>query len=456
MRVEFVASDGGQASLTWGQRSIWRPIQALPQSSSSFNFKRVLTLNQGVTVELAALALQRLIERHQSLRTHFIAGEPPQQRVETSGTYEVEVVDLAIADVADAARAAALRLASTAFALETEWPLRVAFVQAEGLVRSIALATSHVATDFFAVELLVAEFRTFVTTAGALPPPLWQPLAQAEFEASPLGLRRSERSLQHWRKHLSLAPERVFAGEPSRGEPIPFQTWTLTSSALVWATQILAERTRTSASTVLLTGSALVLRAVSRRKHAVLKVIAGNRYSPREQALVAPTCNNGLFVCSPEGGDVAAEIVRSHRDAIAAYMSAAYDPDALIELTAQMARQRGAPLDLSAYFNDARLGKEWPGVPSDRMSREEQARLRAESQLALTSSLPEHDMTFCMTVFAPLETDAVAAVTLLADTRCLSADACRRSLLGFEELLCEAALRSVEIDEIPTFIQPRA
>lgn len=451
LSVEFHAASGGQAPLTWGQRSIWRPLQALSKSSSSFNLKRVVPLSEGVGIDVAASALRQLIERHQSLRAHFIGGERPQQRVEASGSYQVELLDVAGCDVADAAASAVLRLAGTPFDLETEWPARIAFIVVAGNVQSIAVAISHVGTDFFGLGLLVAELRTLLS-GGVLPSePSWQPLSQAELEASPNGLRRSQRSLQYWRKQLAAAPERIFSAEPGRGEAVPFQTWALTSPAVAWAAQILAERTRTSSSTVLLAASALLLRAVSRRERAVLKLIASNRFSPHEQALVAPTCADGIFVCAPEGGDVASAIVRSHRDATLAYMNAAYDPDALSELTAHVARERGAPLDVSAYFNDARIEKEWPRVPVSRMSRVELERLRSQRKLELIGSLPEHDMSFCVTAFS--DVDALGGVTLLADTRRLSAAACQRSLLGFEALLCEAALRPVGVDEIPALLE---
>jgi hypothetical protein len=451
LRVEFLSSNGGQAPLTWGQRSIWRPLQVLTESSSSFNLRRVIVLDQAVTVDFAASALRRLIERHQSLRAHFFDGEPPQQRVEVSGYYDVETVNVASASVLEVARSAVQRLAGNAFKLEVEWPARIVFVGADGVVQGIGLVLSHVGTDYFALGRLVTDFRGLLGGVGLPPEPLWQPLEQADAEASDAGLRRSERALRHWQKHLSAVPERVFATQQGDGEQVRFQTWALVSPAVIWAAQILAERTRTSSSTVLLTASALLLRAVSRRDKVVLKLIAGNRYSPQEQALVAPNCGNGIFVCAPEGGDVAAAIVSSHRAAAAAYMNASYDPDALIALVEQMERERGARFDLSAYFNDARICKEWPTVPNGRISRDEMSRLLSQSKLELVGSLSQHDMTFYVTVFSSSET--VSTVTLLADTRWLSADSCRRSLIAYERLLCEAALRSVEIGEVLAFVE---
>lgn len=456
LRVDFLCSDGAQAPLTWGQYSIWRPIQALPQASSSFNFKRVLPMvPRAVTVDFAAAALRQLLERHQTLRAHFFPGKPPQQRVENSGAYEVEIIDVLAVNAAEAAQAVAQRLASVAFDLETEWPARFAFIRVEGMVQSICLATSHVATDFFAIERLLADFRELL--AGVTPPrPEWGPLAQAELESSPAGLRRGRRSLEHWRKYLSVAPERMFSGEPGPGEPLPFQTYALTSPAIAWAVPILAERTRASSSAVLLTAAALVLRVVTGRQKAILKIIVGNRFSPQDEALLAPTCNDGIFVCAPESGDVAAAIARAHRDAIETYLNASYHPDGLIELTQEVARERGAPIDLSAYFNDARLGKEWPAVPNARISREEMNRLRTQSDTVLLDSLPEHDMSYCVTVVPDKGPEPAAVIRLLADTHWLSADVCRQCLLGFEELLCETALRSVAIDEVASFFPPRA
>jgi hypothetical protein len=282
------------------------------------------------------------------------------------------------------------------------------------------------------------------------PEPLWQPLAQAELETSPTFARRSRRALEHWRKHLPAAPERVFATEPGPGEPLPFQTWDLTSPAIAWAAQIVAEQTGTSTSTVLLTAAALVLRAVSRREKVVLKLISANRFSAQEMALMAPNCGDGIFVCAPEFEDFAAAVVRAHRGARVAYLHASYDPQALLDLVADFERERGAHVDLTAYFNDARLSGELPGVPTDRRTRDQMNRLRAQSQLELTGSLPQHDMTYCITAF--FSGDAVG-LSLLADTRWLSPDACQRSLLGFERLLCEAALRPVEIDEIGAFVE---
>jgi amino acid adenylation domain-containing protein len=435
VRAPFAGADSGDAPLTWGQQAMWRPLQWFGEASADFNIKRVLRLGRPVPVSAAVAAWTELVLRHQVLRTLVTDdGTGPRQRVQASGDYPLELQE------GDADETAVV-LAKAAFDLTAEWPVRVALLTADGQVAAFAVAASHAVLDGWAVELILAECRELLESDQPLPTVGWQPLDQAAYEESPAGQRRAEQALAFWRGRLPEAPQRLFAGPDLDGGELPIVRWRMESTAIAAAAAALAQRTGTSSSTVLLAATGLVLGAASGRDDVVLKLIAGNRYTPRQKELAAQAAQDAIYVFRPGGRDVLAAVTRCYRDSTESYFHATYPPDDLAELL----RTAGAGRDLSAFFNDARMGRDWEPTLPDAPTRADLDRLRSATTVEQDAALAKHDMTFY--VHVPYLAEG-CAVNFLADTRKLSPAACLRVLRGIETLLCEAVLREVAVSEI--------
>ncbi|WDZ83812.1 AMP-binding protein [Micromonospora cathayae] len=445
VQARFSGASVGSAPLTWGQAAMYRPMQWFGEASRDFNIKRVLRLTTPVPADRVTTAWSHLVLRHQVLRT-LTTDEPdgPRQHLCADGAYLPLVRDTTAAELSETADATAAELAATAFHLDREWPVRWALLRVDGLVEAVAVAASHVSLDGWSLELLLAELRTLVDGERALPAPGWQPLDQAGYEASPAGQRRARQSLTYWRERLPAVPQRIFDGPEHDGGPLPVVTWRMESTAVAVAAAALAERTGTSSSTVVLTAALLVQAALTGRDRAVVKLIAGNRNTPRQRQLATGIAQNALLVFDVGTGDVDDAVRRCYRDSTESYFHATYPPEALDELIAA----EGGRADLSVYFNDSRMGRDFD-VPAGTPDRATLTELAARTTVRQVAAVARHDMTFFL---AMPHLAGGCALHLLADTRRVPATVSVRALRGIETLLCEAALRPVPVRDVAALL----
>ncbi|MFG1810666.1 condensation domain-containing protein [Streptomyces sp. NPDC049040] len=438
------SAEPGEGPVTWGQLHMWHPMLRYGAGFATLSLRQVLPLPEpGVAPADCLAAIRRLVETHQSLRTRFAdRSGGVRQSVAGEGAHLVEVYE-AGGHVSDGAFAAAAerrarKLAAEPFRHSHEWPARFGLVCRGGRVRAVAVVCSHVAFDAGAADLVGADLLRILGGRPAAPGRVWQPLDQAAYERSERGRREDARAMRHWRARLAEVPDT--APRPPYDPPAapPIQQWWLTSNALAAASVDVAARTRTSSSAVLLTVAATALSAIRGRRTVPLKLITGNRFAEPRQRLAASTAQDGLMVF--ERADVGLDdAVRDvYRRSTSGYMRAQYDPDSLTALTRELDAARRHPLDLTGYFNDARLSHEWdiPGGP----------RARSERGPAFVRGYDSNDMTFCL-VLAQQGRDC--QVSLLADTRRLPADRIPRLLSGLESLLCTAARGDVALSTVP-------
>ncbi|MEU7981796.1 AMP-binding protein [Micromonospora sp. NPDC049081] len=445
IQARFAGAPTASAPLTWGQVAMYRPMQWFGEASKDFNIRRVLRLTAPAPAERVTAAWSELVLRHQVLRTLMTDdGDGPRQHLRADGTYPPLVRDTTADALPQAADDAAAELAGAAFQLDREWPVRWALLRVDGLVEAVAVAASHVSLDAWSLELLLAELRTLVDGERALPAPGWQPLDQAGYEASPAGQRRARQSLAYWRARLPAVPHRIFDGPEHDGGALPVVTWRMESTAVAAAAATLAERTGASSSTVVLTAALLVQAALTGRDRAVVKLIAGNRNTPRQRQLATGIAQNALLVFDVGDGDVEDAVRRCYRDSTESYFHATYPPEALDDLIAA----EGAQADLSVYFNDSRMGRDFD-PPADTPNRAALAELAAHTTVRQLTAVARHDMTFFL---AMPHLAGGCALHLLADTRRVPAAACLRALRGIETLLCEAVLRPVPVRDVAALL----
>ncbi|WP_055588178.1 condensation domain-containing protein [Streptacidiphilus griseoplanus] len=443
------SAQGGDGPMTWGQLHMWRPMQWYGSAFASLSIRQVVPLAApGVPLDECLGALRRLVEANQTLRTRFTERSAgPRQTVAAEGAHLVELYQLGeggggtAAAVEAVADRRARKLAAEPFRHSHEWPVRFALVCRGRRVLAIVMVCSHVALDGWAVERLTDSLRRLLSGGTAAAGDLWQPLDQAEYEKSEQGRRQDARAMRHWRARLAGVPDT--APRPPdgvRADP-SVQQWRLTSTALAAASLELAERTRTSSSTVLLTLAAAALCAVRAQPTVAMLLITGNRLTERQQQLMTSTVQDGLLVF--DWADVSLEdaVREVYRRSTSGYMRAQYDPDSLVALTDELDRSRRHPLDLTGYFNDARLGLDWrinhPAEGAHPYSRQDPAFVR---------SYERHDMTYCLSL---AQHGPHCQVSLLADTGRLPQDRIPVLLKGLESLLCSATAGEVGLSEVP-------
>src|SRR5688572_3165563 len=100
--ADFRGDRAVSAPLTWGQYAIWKAIVALAPGDAVLNQQRLLTVPSRAecAVDDVAIAIGKLISRHESLRTRIsdVGGEP-RQEVMLSGRLPLTIVDCDRVDV---------------------------------------------------------------------------------------------------------------------------------------------------------------------------------------------------------------------------------------------------------------------------------------------------------------------------------------------------------------------
>lgn len=433
--------------MSWGQAAIWKWLPWFGEDAASFNMTRIVHPPSDTDVAAALAAVGAVVAAHQVLRSRFGDGpDGPYQEVHGTGVVDVLLVDVPpgpeTATVAVAADVAA-ELSGKSFQHGDEWPVRIAVGVSAGVCRFVVLALSHLAVDWSALELLVADLRG--RFAGPVPAPAWQPLDQARYERSPAGLRRGATALERWRAALSTLPPSMFDYPPVEPTRPRFQRLCLSSPALAMAADRLATANRVSTSSVLLAAVALCLSALSGRQECVLRIIVSNRHDERRRGLVAATAQNGVFGLDSAPADLTEAIRLSYRSGLVAYASGHYDPAALSDLIAEVGLDRGAHFDHIAYFNDVRGRDRWPEVDAAGLTPARLAELRDRTVVSHDAAWESYDVKFFLAVEPA---DDRALVYLLADTAYVPLPVVERLLRGIETVLVEAAFRPVAVPEV--------
>ncbi|WP_440087013.1 condensation domain-containing protein [Streptosporangium sp. LJ11] len=448
--VEFAGARGGVAPLTWGQASIWRLTTWRGDDDPYFNMPWTLPVYGRRDLDVVLGAVRRLFERHETLRTNFRPGvDGVVQHVARCGRLVVEIVEVGgrVRPMA-VAREVADGLAAEVFDYAGGLPVRCAVVTVEGRPRAVAFGVSHLAADGGALDLLAADWRALLAgTEGS--DPGWQPMDQAFFEREGAGAERGERAFRHWRAVLEEAPRSMFDYPPAVAEKPRFIRVRMESVALGVAAEALAARWRVSSASVLTTASAVLLSALTGHRRVVMQLIAANRHDPRIGVLVGPAAQDGIFTLDvPPGGTLAGATRAGHRQALTAYRHALYEPLRLMAMREDLGRERGGPIDLSAYFNDTRGGGDWPDLPAVEPPGDPAAiaALTARTTFSPAGSWEHVDATTVQ--FITGQARDACELHLLADTAYLPRTTVYALLRGMETLLVRAVAADVPLDTV--------
>jgi hypothetical protein len=352
--VAFDGGDSGTADLTWGQQDTFA---AMRRENNSFNVGFWLPLADGTTVSDVADDLRFLMCRHQALRTRlaFTGDGRPQQVVAEAGDVPLEVVDAGAADPARVAEEVYQRYVAHVFDETREWPIRWAVVISGGVATHMVPMISHLVVDGASMGLMLAELaaRDRVSGSAAAPVAGLRPLELARWQSSADGRRKSEAALRHWERLLLTIPARRFGRSPDRRQ-LRFWQLEYNSPASHLAARLIAARTGTSTSTVLLAAFAVAIAQVTGISPSVVQVMVSNRFRRDMTSTISQ-----LALAAPCVIDVAADsfdevVRRAWQRVIGIYKLSYYDPVRREELIARISQERGEEIDLSCTFNDRR------------------------------------------------------------------------------------------------------
>jgi len=282
--VAFTGERAGEGPLTLGQLNIHMWLSRMPE-----HFYAILCVEfpvpEVVSVGDVAEAAAVLIARHESLRTSYVPGEQPRQRVAASGVQLLEVCSLGEGQWGPRDRPAVAE-ALTRWLRESpdpgRRPVRLAVAVTPGAgdqVIACAAAFSHLAVDNGSIEVLKHDFAELLgDPARRQPgPPGHQPLDQAELEATPAERRKADTALDYLQEQARRMPRFLYAvpGARAGGDPLAVE---LSSVAAAMAVQRVAARTRTSRSSIVLAAICAVVARRANYRELVVPISSGNRF----------------------------------------------------------------------------------------------------------------------------------------------------------------------------------
>ncbi|MFE2040285.1 condensation domain-containing protein [Streptomyces sp. NPDC059477] len=436
---------------------MWNLIQRRMPDSAFYHQLHPVVLPLGSVWPEVCQVLGELVGRHESLRTVYRVGADGvlRQEVIRSGSFMVEALPAAgAAGVGDIIAEWGAGARRGAFDHAVDLPFRAAVVCHDGEPVHGVLFVSHMAADLTGLRVLEAEITRLLTAhvrgvAAGPPPPSRQPVEQAAFEESERGRRLLARADRYWDEQLAAMPSTMFPGAATVPEDAlpPFYSAVLTSRAVALALPVLAERHRTSSSTVLLAVVALLLARRAGLPRCALRLLTANRTDQELRGTVANLHQEVLAVVDTNGRTVA-DVMRSARvAALRAYANGLYDPGRAERLVEKHERERGERLDLSCCFNDARSIRE-DRPPTGRATPADIRKAAAESRIGHDDELHEAERFFLV-----IHDDVPDRVRIIlgADPRVLPPEAVRAFLTAVEQLLVSFAADEVAFTE-PTSV----
>jgi hypothetical protein len=282
--VKFTGGRAGEGPLTLGQLDIYNWLSHAPDHVYAILCAE-LPVPGVVSAGDVAEATGVLIARHESLRTTYVPGEPPRQRVAAAGVQLLEVCSLGEGSWGPRDRPAVAE-ALVRWLRESpdpgRCPVRMAVAIAPGAgdrVIACAARFSHLSVDHGAIEILKRDFAALLGDPAGRPAsrPGHQPLDQAELEATPAERRRADAALDYLREQSWRIPRCLYAlpGARPSGESLVAE---LSSVAAAMAVRQVAARTRTSRSSIVLAASCAVVARRASYPELVFPVVSSNRF----------------------------------------------------------------------------------------------------------------------------------------------------------------------------------
>ena len=365
--VEFAGERAGEGPLTLGQLNIYNWLTQDPGNVYAILCAE-LPVPEVVSADDVAEAIGALIARHESLRTSYVPGEQPRQRVAAAGIQLLEVCSLGEGPWGPQDRPAAAE-ALVLWLRESPDParpmVRVVVAIAPGAgdrVIACVAAFSHLAVDHDAISILKRDFAGLLGDPGRRPAgrPGHQPLDQAALETTPAERRRADAALDYLREQSRREPRCLYAlpGATTNGESLVVE---LASVAAAMAVRQVAARTRTSRSSIVLAAICAVVALRAGYRILVFPVSSSNRFERHLVDYVGALAQVPIAIVEVGGksfDELAGHTWTAVMDTSRHGRYDAVKRDAMAEL---MEHERGVPLNYHPMFNSL-VPESWSGL----------------------------------------------------------------------------------------------
>ncbi|SFX78277.1 amino acid adenylation domain-containing protein, partial [Pseudomonas sp. NFACC43] len=197
--------------LSFAQQNLWLIQQLNPDSTAAFNMPAGLRLRGELDIEALRRALDRIVARHESLRTRFVslAGQA-RQVIDPPRSLALEVVDLSVPGAADW-QALCAEQANQPFDLTSQWPIRARLLRLGADDHVLLVTVHHLVSDGWSMGVLTEEFsglyQAFSQGRGDPLPPLARQYGDYTlWQRQWLQADELQRQRTYWTRHLSGAP----------------------------------------------------------------------------------------------------------------------------------------------------------------------------------------------------------------------------------------------------------
>jgi amino acid adenylation domain-containing protein len=290
--------------LSLAQQRLWFLDQLDKQASAAYHLSAALRLTGKLDVDALQATLDRVVARHEGLRTRFVlsGGEPSQQIAPADCGFALNRVDLR-ALPADEREAKVSMLASeearASFDLSASPLIRGQLLALADDQHVLLVTQHHIVSDGWSMGILVREVAELYTAfrqggSDPLPPLEIQYADYAQWQRSWLQGEELTRQLGFWRNHLSGAPTLLNlpldrprpAVQSHAGGGIPFRL----SPSLTASLQAFSQRNGVTLFMTLLSAWGLLLSRLSGQQDVVIGTSVANRQRREVEGLI------GFFV----------------------------------------------------------------------------------------------------------------------------------------------------------------
>ena len=339
--------------LSFGQLYSWREVQTYPQEwLKEANLSTTWGL-LGMPLDRVIAALQRLVDRHEPLRTTYHLPHEPVQRIHEAASPRIEFVDRVIRGQGDWDRAAdeLVEAVGGPFPMTDDVGWRGVLVTSDGAPMLLSLAFSHLILDVWSIQKLEARFRALVADLDATAELGPTPRELAEQHRSESWRVRRDGCDRYWRRVLADGPMSQLPSLPAGSTRHRIQA-TLHSGQLGGLAAHAARQHGVSTPAVVM---ALVAAGLSRHLDAdrvTMSLMSSNRFAPEHQHTVG-TLNQLIPVAATvdHSSSIAEHVKRMHWSAAKAYRYSCYDFDRVAALAAGAVAHAGEGPANDCWFN---------------------------------------------------------------------------------------------------------
>ncbi|MCF7223318.1 amino acid adenylation domain-containing protein [Marilutibacter chinensis] len=309
--------------LSWAQQRLWFLAQLDPAAGVAYHIPAALRLKGHLDRDALKRALDRIVARHENLRTSFTstdAGPVQSIAAETIGFALVEE-DLASLDAPareQALRARAAEEARAPFDLAAGPLFRGRLIRLAADEHALLLTQHHIVSDGWSLGVLVKEVTTLYAAfvegrADPLPPLPIQYADYAVWQRGWLQGEALEAQVAFWREHLRGAPPLLELPTDRPRPPVQSYAGAVVPVALSKATTAglrrLSKRHGTTLFMTLLAGWSALLSRYSGQQEVVVGTPVANRQRTEVEPLVGFFVNTLALRVSVEHDPSVAELL---------------------------------------------------------------------------------------------------------------------------------------------------